>query len=292
MRVPALKFIPTEIPMPRLIHSPLRLDPVAPIRSRRPDISRRYILLLASVILAASINNSWAQTDGRDEPTADAPKADATQPYAVIDTSGPGWRVLTEADFAGVNGDDQTMTWNGSQVLCSGTPIGVTRTKTKVRNFELQIEWRHLKDAGNSGVFAWVPESALDGLPPNKLPPGGIEVQMLDHGYTAAYAKRSGKSPDWFSTNGDIFAVGRSTMTPFPPLSPNGQRSFPTRNLSNGFGKWNHYYVRGINGEIRLWVNGYEVSGGSDCNPAEGYLCLEHEGSPIEFKNIRLRELP
>jgi hypothetical protein len=39
-------------------------------------------------------------------------------------------------------------------------------------------------------------------------------------------------------------------------------------------------------------VNGEEVSGGSDADPRTGYLCLESEGSPIEFKGVRIRELP
>jgi hypothetical protein len=56
--------------------------------------------------------------------------------------------------------------------------------------------------------------------------------------------------------------------------------------------QWNSYYVRAINGEVRLWVNGHEVSGGSGAVPAEGYLCLESEGAPVEFRNIRIRELP
>ena len=43
---------------------------------------------------------------------------------------------------------------------------------------------------------------------------------------------------------------------------------------------------------VRLWVNGEEVSGGEGISPAAGYLCLESEGAPIEFKNIRLRVLP
>ena len=81
-------------------------------------------------------------------------------------------------------------------------------------------------------------------------------------------------------------------LTPFPPLSPDGSRSFPRKELSRGVGEWNHYYVRAINGELRLWVNGEEVSGGSGAQPRTGYLCLESEGSPVEFKNIRVRELP
>ena len=42
----------------------------------------------------------------------------------------------------------------------------------------------------------------------------------------------------------------------------------------------------------QLWVNGEEVSGGNSCDPREGYLCLESEGSPVEFTQIRIRELP
>ena len=89
-----------------------------------------------------------------------------------------------------------------------------------------------------------------------------------------------------------MFAVGKSKLTPFPPRSPNGSRSFPRRNLSKGVGEWNHYYVRAVNGEIRLWVNGVEVSGGSGAEPRRGYLCLEAEGAPVEFRGIRVRELP
>ena len=47
-----------------------------------------------------------------------------------------------------------------------------------------------------------------------------------------------------------------------------------------------------INGEVRLWVNGEEVSGGKGAQPASGFICLESEGSPIDFKNLRVRELP
>ena len=213
-------------------------------------------------------------------------------PKAFLDGTGPGWRALGEADFAPVNGNPDTWTWKNDLLTCTGKPIGVMRTKQKFTNFELVVQWRHLRSAGNSGVFAWVPDEALTDLKPDNLPKFGIEVQMLDHGYKEQYEKQSGKKGDWFTTNGDIFAVGNSKLTPFPPLSPNGSRSFPRKQLSKGVGEWNHYYVRGINGEIRLWVNGEEVSGGSNADPRTGYLCLEAEGSPIEFKNLRVRELP
>ena len=107
----------------------------------------------------------------------------ATAPRAFIDGTGPGWRALGPGDFANVNGYPDTWTWEGNLLRSTGVPIGVLRTRDTFTNFELVIEWRHLKAAGNSGVFAWVPMTALEGLPPNQLPRWGIEVQMLDHGY-------------------------------------------------------------------------------------------------------------
>lgn len=240
-------------------------------------------LLLSFPLLAAA---------GTTESHLPATLQESQTPKACIDGTGPGWRTLGPDDFVGVNGHPDTWTWKGDLLVSTGEPIGVMRTRDTFTNFELVIEWRHLKPAGNSGVFAWVPMQALEGLEPGKLPRWGIEVQMLDHGYHEFYEKQSGKRGDWFTTNGDIFAVGNSKLEPFEPRSPDGSRSFPRAERSRGAGEWNHYYVRGINGEIRLWVNGEEVSGGRNADPRTGYLCLEAEGSPIEFRNIRVRELP
>ncbi|MEM6364011.1 MAG: DUF1080 domain-containing protein [Planctomycetota bacterium] len=210
----------------------------------------------------------------------------------VFDVDAPGWQQLDEDDFVRVNGDATTLVWSGTQALGSGEPIGVTRTQFSVRNFELVVQWMHLNPGGNSGVFAWVPMDALKALKPGSLPDAGIEIQMLDHDFTTQYQRRTGKKADWFTTHGDVFAVGRSVMQPFEPRSPSGRRSFPSAQTTHGAGTWNQYYIRGLNGEIRLWINGVEVSGGSSCSPAEGYLCLESEGSPIRFREIFLRRLP
>jgi Domain of Unknown Function (DUF1080) len=219
----------------------------------------------------------------------------AGTPRAFIDGTGPGWKALGEEDFAHVNLDPETWTWKDGEAHCTGKPVGVIRSAKPYTNFELVAQWRHLKSGGNSGIFAWAPEEALKDIKPGTLPRGGIEVQILDHGYAEQYEKRSGKKEKgerFFSTHGDVFPVGTSKMTPFSPTSPNGSRSFPRKELSKGVNEWNHYYVRAINGEIRLWVNGEEVSGGTNCEPRTGYLCLESEGSPIEFKGLRIRELP
>jgi len=211
---------------------------------------------------------------------------------ADIQGEGNGWSILKEGDFQNVNCAEDTWVWKEGVIFCKGTPVGVTRTKKKYTNFELVADWRHMKHAGNSGVFLWAGDEGLEGLKPNQLPKAGIEVQILDHGYAENYEKQNKKKSDWFTTHGDVFPVGKSKMTPFEPKSPNGSRSFPSKNVSKGVNEWNHYYIRAINGEVRLWVNGEMVSGGKDCDPKTGYICLESEGSPIEFKNIKIRELP
>jgi hypothetical protein len=216
----------------------------------------------------------------------------SSPPRAFLDGTGTGWKALEEQDFVNVNCAPETWQWKDGVIECTGKPVGVTRTRKIYTNFELVAQWRHLRSGGNSGIFVWSPEEAMADLKPGSLPRGGIEVQILDHGFAEQYEKKKGAKGTFFTTHGDVFAVGKSKMKPFPPLSPNGSRSFPSKHLSKGVGEWNHYYVRGINGEVRLWVNGEEVSGGSDCEPSKGYLCLESEGAPVEFRQIRIRELP
>jgi hypothetical protein len=214
------------------------------------------------------------------------------EPKGLVEGKGPGWRALGEADFVNVNCDPSTWNWKSDGVSCTGTPVGVTRTKMPFTNFELVARWRHLRSGGNSGFFVWVGDAALKDIKPGTLPKGGIEVQVLDHGYAEQFEKKTGKKADWFTTHGDVFAVGTSKMKPYPPVSPDGRRSFPSKHVSKGVNEWNHYYVRCVDGEVKLWVNGEQVSGGSGCDPKSGYLCLESEGSPIEFQGLRIHELP
>lgn len=228
----------------------------------------------------------------------------AELPRAYVD--GAGWTELHLADFVNVNGTEETWVERDGVIAGTGRPIGGARSAKTYRNFEMVVEWRHLTHAGNSGIFVWCPESAFTDLPPGQLPRTGIEVQVLDLGYEENWEKSKGAPSDWFTSHGDVFPVGSSKMTAFTPQiryakadgtgyavgRPDSARSFPTARRVRPAGAWNHYYIRAVNGEVRLWVNGEEVNGGTACSPAEGYLALEAEGAPVEFRNLRLRELP
>ncbi len=186
-------------------------------------------------------------------------------------------------DLSGwVNANCAPETWSvkDGNIHCTGHPTGAMRTLRQYENFILEVDWRHLSSGGNSGVFIWGTPIAAPGVPFLR----GIEVQVLDHGYNSP-----GKN-EWYTTHGDVFPIHGAKMKPFG--RHNGDRSFPSAERSKGFPEWNHYRITGSNGVLRLEVNGAEVSGGEDCNYRKGYLALESEGAPVEFRNIRIKELP
>lgn len=252
---------------------------------KRPSACSLFSVAVIATCLFATESRS-------DEKAGDAP-VDTSLKKAVIDGNGPGWKVLGEADFVNVNCNPDTWSWKDDTAFCTGKPVGVIRMKEQIKNFEMVCEWKHKKSGGNSGVFVWASQKSISQLEAGKgRLPHGIEVQVLDLGYAENYEKKHKKPSDWFTSHGDVFPTGSAKMKPFAPVAPNGKRSFPSKNLTKGINEWNHYYIRAINGEVRLWVNGEEVSGGTNCSPAEGFLCLESEGAPVEFKNLRLRLLP
>jgi hypothetical protein len=176
-----------------------------------------------------------------------------------------------------VNVAPNTFTVKEGIIVSTGIPTGVMRTERQYENFIIELEWRHMKSRGNAGLFVWGDDITSPGVPFAR----GIEVQILDLGYG---------NTDNYTTHGDVFPIHGATMNPFG--RHRGMRSFPSEMRSKPSPEWNHYRVVCTNGVVRLSVNGKEVSGGSECNPRKGYICLESEGSECHFRNIRLQELP
>ncbi len=182
--------------------------------------------------------------------------------------------------WVNVNCAPETWSVRDGIIHCTGQPTGALRTARQYENFVFEVEWRHLTSGGNAGIFIWASPIAAPGVPFLRA----IEVQVLDHGYNAP-----GKN-EWYTTNGDVFPIHGSRMKPFG--RHNGERSFPSEERSKGSPEWNHYRIECSNGVLRLSVNGKEVSGGEDCTYRKGYIGLESEGAPVEFRNIRIKELP
>jgi hypothetical protein len=177
--------------------------------------------------------------------------------------------------WVNVNCAPSTWSVRDGVIYCTGKPIGELRTKRMYQNFVIELQWRHLVPKGNAGVFVW-----SDALPaPGQPFIRAIEVQVLD----------GREGPD-HTSDGDIFPIHGATM--IPDNGRGGSRAFPTEKRSKPSPQWNDYRIVCVDGTIQLAVNGNVVTSGSQCSPRKGYICLESEESPVEFRNIRIRELP
>jgi 3-keto-disaccharide hydrolase len=192
-----------------------------------------------------------------------------------------GFRALFNGkDLSGwkrINTDQSTWSVQDGMLICTGNPTGELRTDRMYQNFILEVEWRHMKPKGNAGIFVWADDITARGVPFHR----GIEVQVLENAY--------GNS-DNHTTHGDIFPIHGATMTPVNGRG--GSRAFPTESRSNPSPEWNHYRIVCNKGEISLAVNGKVVTQGQDCNPSNGYICVESEGGVAHYRNMRIKELP
>jgi len=196
----------------------------------------------------------------------------------------PGKKLKSEPiSWIQVNTENDTWKKKGTELICSGHPIGVIRSEKKYENFIMHIEWKHMEAGGNSGTFVW-----SDAVPGENRLPNGVEVQMLELDWVNQNT-REGKKPPIAYVHGELFGVGGVEVV---PDNPRGRRSKSIENRCKGKGEWNIYDVVCVDGTIKLAVNGKFVNGISKSTRKKGYICLESEGAEIHFRNIRITELP
>lgn len=187
--------------------------------------------------------------------------------------------------WVNVNTGPDTWSVKDGMLVCTGMPIGVMRTEKQYENFILHIEWKHLQAGGNSGVFVWSDPAPTGG----KNLPKGCEVQMLELEWPNLNREKDGSPRHPGYVSGELFGANGLTVT---PDNPRGSRSMSFENRCKGKGEWNTYVVVCIDGVIKLSINGKFVNGVSNASQRKGYLCLESEGAPIHFRNIKIMELP
>jgi putative membrane-bound dehydrogenase-like protein len=158
--------------------------------------------------------------------------------------------------------------WDGDVLACRGTPIGYLRTTDTYLDFELELEWRFPPGSqpGNSGVLLRIQE-------PDEVWPRSIEAQLLHR------------------TAGDIFNIGAFDMLTEPSRT-SGRRTvkrLPSNERPPG--EWNRYRIRLDGPRLTLEVNGELQNDARWCAEAPGYIALQSEGVPIEFRDVRLRPI-
>jgi hypothetical protein len=189
------------------------------------------------------------------------------------------------AGWVNVNTAPDTWSVRDGMLFCTGKPIGVMRTEKQYENFILHIEWMHLEAGGNSGVFAWSDPAPA----PGKNLPKGMEIQMLELEWPKLHPTKDGKPNHPGYVSGELFGANGVTIV---PENPRGTRSMSFEMRCKPKGEWNTYIVVAVDGVIKLSINGKFVNGIRDASQRKGYLCLESEGAPIQFRNIKIMELP
>src|SRR4051812_12939520 len=164
--------------------------------------------------------------------------------------------------WVNVNTHPGTYYVKDNTIITTGKPMGFLRTEKMYENFVLEFEWNHQprKDdrEGNSGCFVWA-----DPIPAQTQGyfARAIEVQVLVN--LEWKDKKTGGVTA--SSHGDLFSIWGAKCVPDRPHPLGWERCIPSENRAKGFGEWNHYRVTGMDGVIKLAVNGKEVSGVSKC---------------------------
>lgn len=173
-----------------------------------------------------------------------------------------GWKLYVEDPEVDVN---KVWSVKGGVIRCEGKPYGYMRTNKAHSNYKLHIEWRWPEKPTNSGVLLHASE-------PDKIWIRSIEAQLM-----------AGNAGDIILIDG----VGL-TVNGVRYQDDDGQPYIQKEHDSNEkeAGQWNSYDIICCGDSIQLYVNRKLQNEGVQATPDNGYICLQSEGSPIEFRNI------
>ena len=90
---------------------------------------------------------------------------------------------------------------------------------------------------------------------------------------------------------GDFWNIDSMKMT-VPADRTKGRNTKRTGNAERPLGQWNEYEIICQRGSVKLYVNGELLNEATDAEETPGYICLQSEGSYIEFRDIRIVPLP
>jgi hypothetical protein len=217
-------------------------------------IRRLAVWALVLLAMAAFATRSFAQEE-----------SGATSLFNGKDLS--GWKWISSKE--GVKAEEVWSVTDGV-LSCTGKPPGYIRTeKDDYANYVLELEWRFPEGSpgGNSGVLLHASKPGEIGIWPKSL-----EAQLFHQ------------------NAGDIWVIGETCEIENAAERVKDRRHL---NTSDGdekpIGQWNQYRIVCKQDTVTLFVNGKEVNHVTKCSATKGAICLQSEGAPIEFRNIRLR---
>ena len=156
-------------------------------------------------------------------------------------------------------------------IHCEGKPSGYLRTNKDYADYQLHLEWRWVGKPTNSGVL-------LHKTGPDVLWPTSVEAQVMHE-----------NAGDFYLINLSSLIVNGKQLGPVVKPYLRAKKLEPSS--ENPPGEWNRYDIVCEGDSIRLTVNGVLQNKGTGAKPSSGAICLQSEGSPIQFRNIYLKPL-
>ena len=178
-----------------------------------------------------------------------------------------GWKLYTREP-----GHDVTKTWSVRYglVCCEGKLVGYMRTEDDYADYLFHVEWRWPGEkGGNSGVLVHMSE-------PDAVWPKSLECQL-----------HSGDA-------GDFWVIGGLETAEHAKANERvkGRRTIKLKDSSEKpVGQWNTYDIICRSDWIVVLTNGVLQNVATQCSASSGKICLQSEGTPIEFRNIYVEPL-
>jgi len=166
------------------------------------------------------------------------------------------------SEFGIAGGSPKTWSVEDGVIKCTGSPNGYFYTKKAYKNYVLALDFRYPKNAGNSGYLIHITGD-------HKVWPKCVEVQGQYGGVCSIFAIGGAKGP-----RKDDAAARKKAAKPHT--------------------EWNSVEIAVKDGGITTKLNGTTIAvtepGSYDLT--SGQIGFQSEGAPIDFKNLRIKELP
>lgn len=150
-------------------------------------------------------------------------------------------------------------------IHCTGQPSGYLRTVDEYANYRLTFEWRWPGSGGNNGLLVHI-------KPPDTVWPKSIEAQLME------------------GNAGDLWVIGGAD---FKEHVDKDNRRVVKRGTSSErpLGQWNRLTAECNGDTIRIHVNGVLQNVATEVTIQKGFIGLQSEGTPVQFRDIVLEPL-